>query len=83
MITRLSATFNETLNDMIEEHKEEPDPLTLDKTDVKKIFEQSGVSNEKMENFEKNFEENAGEKATLLANNIAETRSLISRHRML
>jgi len=59
---------------MIEEHKEEPDPLTLDKTDVKKIFEQSGVPNEKMENFEKNFEENAGEKATLLASNIAETR---------
>ncbi len=28
----------------------------------------------KMENFEKNFEENAGEKATLLASNIAETR---------
>ena len=45
--------IHETLNDMIEEHKEEPDPLTLDKTDVKKIFEQSGVSNEKMENFEK------------------------------
>ena len=62
--------IHETLNDMIEEHKEEPDPLTLDKTDVKKIFEQSGVPNEKMENFEKNFEENAGEKATLLANNI-------------
>ena len=66
--------IHETLNDMIEEHKEEPDPLTLDKTDVKKIFEQSGVPNEKMENFEKNFEENAGEKATLLASNIAETR---------
>ena len=41
---------------------------------MKKIFEQSGVPNEKMENFEKNFEENAGEKATLLASNLAETR---------
>ena len=66
--------IHETLNDLIEEHKEELDPLTLDKTDVKKIFEQSGVPNEKMENFEKNFEENAGEKATLLASNITETR---------
>ena len=70
--------IHETLNDMIEEHKEEPDPLTLDKTDVKKIFEQSGVPNEKMENFEKNFEENAGEQAIS-----QRQESSISRHRML
>ena len=55
--------IHETLNELIEEHK-----------DVKKIFEQSGVSNEKMENFDQNFEENAGEKASLLASNIAETK---------
>lgn len=66
--------IHETLNDLIEEHKEEPEPLALDKTDVKKIFEQSGVAPEKMENFEKNYEENAGEKTSLLAENIAETR---------
>lgn len=66
--------IHETLNDLIEEHKEEPDPLALDKTEMKKIFEQSGVDAEKMENFDRNFEENAGEKASLLATNIAETR---------
>ncbi|WP_282923776.1 DUF4317 domain-containing protein [Mediterraneibacter massiliensis] len=66
--------IHETLHEMIEEHKEEPEPLALDKTDVKKIFEKSGVSNEKMEGFEKNFEENAGEKASLLASNITEVR---------
>ena len=59
---------------MIEEHKEEPEPLALDKTEVKKIFEKSGVDAEKMENFDHNFETNAGEKASLLASNIAETR---------
>lgn len=67
-------SIHETLNDMIEEHKEEPEPLALDKTDVKKLFEKSGVPNEKMEEFDKNFEETAGEKASLLAANIAETR---------
>ena len=41
---------------------------------MKKIFEQSGVSAEKMENFDRNYEENAGEKTSLLASNIAETR---------
>ena len=66
--------IHETLNDLIEEHKEEPDPLALDKTEMKKVFEQSGVDAVKMENFERNFEENAGEKATLLASNIAETK---------
>ena len=66
--------IHETLNDLIEEHKEEPEPLKLDKTDVKKIFEQSGVSAEKMESFDRNYEENAGEKTSLLASNIAETR---------
>ena len=66
--------IHETLNDMIEEHKEEPEPLALDKTDVKKIFEQSGVPSEKMEEFDKNFEETAGERTSLLAANIAESR---------
>ncbi len=67
-------SIHETLNEMIEEHKEEPDPLTLDRTDVKKIFESSGVSAEKMEHFDQTYEETAGEKTALLADNIAETR---------
>ena len=66
--------IHETLNDLIEEHKEEPEPLALDMTEMKKVFEQIGVDAEKMENFERNFEENAGEKATLLASNITETK---------
>ena len=66
--------IHETLNDLIEEHKEEPEPLALDMTEMKKVFEKSGVDAEKMENFDRNFEENAGEKASLLASNIAETK---------
>ena len=66
--------IHETLNQLIEEHKEEPEPLALDLTDMKKVFEQSGVEAEKMESFDRNFTENAGEKTSLLASNIAETR---------
>lgn len=66
--------IHETLNELIEEHKEEQEPLSLDKTEVKKIFEKSGVDAEKMEHFDQNFETNAGEKTSLLATNIAETR---------
>lgn len=66
--------IHDTLNDMIEEHKEEPEPLQLDKTDVHKVFEQSGVSSEKMESFDQNYEETVGEKTSLLAENITETK---------
>ena len=66
--------IHETLNELIEEHKEEPEPLQLDKTDVRKVFEQSGVSAERMEQFDRNYEETAGEKTSLLAANIAETK---------
>lgn len=66
--------IHETLNEIIEEHKDEPEPVSLDKTDVKKIFENSGVSTEQMETFEQTFEAAAGEKSTLIAENIAETR---------
>ena len=66
--------IHDTLNDLIEEHKEEPEPLQLDKTDVKKIFEQSGVPAEKMEFFDQTYEAAAGEKTSLMAANIAETR---------
>ena len=66
--------IHDTLNDMIEEHKEEPEPMQLDKTDVRKVFEKSGVSSEKMECFDQNYEETAGEKTSLLATNITETK---------
>lgn len=66
--------IHDTLNDMIEEHKEEPEPLQLYKTDVRKVFEKSGVSSEKMECFDQNYEETAGEKTSLLATNITETK---------
>ena len=66
--------IHDTLNDMIEEHKEEQEPLQLDKTDVRKVFEKSGVSSEKMGCFDQNYEETAGEKTSLLATNITETK---------
>ena len=66
--------IHDNLNEMIEQSKEEPEPLALDLTDMKKVFEQSGVEAEKMESFDRNFTENAGEKTSLLASNIAETR---------
>lgn len=67
--------IHEKLNEMIEEHKEDPVPLTLDKEDVKTVFASSGVSNEKMELFDRCYDATAGEKTELVVNNVVNTRT--------
>lgn len=66
--------IHENLNEMIDQNKGNPEPVVLDKTEVKNLLEKSGVKEERLENFEEHFEMAAGENATLLASNIAETR---------
>ena len=67
-------TLHENLNEMIEENKENPEPLELDKEDVKKILSSCGVSEEKIDVFEEKFTENVGEDQKLVADNIANLR---------
>ena len=67
-------TIHENLNEMIEETKDAPEPLTLGKQEVKRLFTASGVPEEKMESFDKDYDETIGRQTTLLASNIAETR---------
>lgn len=62
--------IHENLNDMIEETKDFPEPLTLSKKDVRRLFETSGVPDENLETFDQSYEENTA----LLAANIAATR---------
>ena len=59
---------------MITENKENPEPLELDREDVKKLLTASGVPEEKMEAFEEKFTENVGESHKLVADNIANIR---------
>lgn len=68
-------TIHENLNELLEEHKEQPEPLLLDKYQVRKLLEDSGVEEEQMAVFESSFDETAGEKATILATNVVNTRA--------
>ena len=68
-------SIHENLTEMIEEHKEIPEPLTLDKKQVKTLFEKSGVEEEKLETFDQLYDAAAGETTSLLVNNDANTRS--------
>lgn len=67
-------TIHENLNEMIEEAKEAPEPLSLGKKEVKKLLATSGVTEEQMENFDKDFDENIGPQTELLASNITNLR---------
>lgn len=67
-------TIHETLNEMIEEAKESPEPLELGKREVRRLFTDSGIPEEKLDTFDKHYDENIGAKTALLASNIASTR---------
>lgn len=66
--------IHEKLNEMAEEHKDEPEPLKLDKNEVKTILAGSGVSNERLAQFDRHYDETAGESTSLLASNVMNTR---------
>lgn len=68
--------IHETLNDMIEEHKDEPEPLALSQYEVRRVLEDSGVPDEKLESFEQTYQAVAGEKTAFLAENITNTRKM-------
>ena len=67
--------IHENLTEMIEEHKEIPEPLTLDKHQVKNLFEKSGVREEKLTDFDKLYDAAAGEDTSLFVNNVANVRT--------
>jgi len=63
------------LNEMLEESKENTEPLTLSSYDVKNLLEKSGVEPEQTATIEQDFEENVGKDTTFLASNVAATRT--------
>ena len=67
--------IHDKLTEIAEEHKDEPEPLVLAKNEVKTILADSGVSNEKLEEFDRHYDETAGETTSLLASNVMNTRT--------
>lgn len=58
--------IHENLTELAEEHKEDEIPLTLTKPEVKDLLEKSGVEPERLEHFDKVYEEAAGENTAIL-----------------
>lgn len=68
-------SLHENLNQMIEETKDDPEPLALDKADMTKLLQKSGVEEEQLEIFETRYDETVGEQETMMAANISSTRT--------
>ncbi|MCI9144631.1 MAG: DUF4317 domain-containing protein [Lachnospiraceae bacterium] len=67
--------IHDRFTELAEEHKEAPEPLVLDKNEVKTILADSGVANDKLDEFDRHYEETAGENTSLLMSNVMNTRS--------
>ena len=68
-------SIHERFTELAEEHKESPEPLVLGKNEVKTILADSGVANERLSEFDRHYDETAGESTPLLMNNVMETRA--------
>lgn len=66
----IAQNVHENIKEIIEQNRENPDPITLDAFDMKRLLERSGIEKEKLEGFEKTFEEIAGEKQSIMVSNI-------------
>ncbi len=66
--------IHEKLNEWVEAQKDEPEPVVLTKSEVKRLFEECGIPEEKLETFDRQYETAAGESASLMASNITNTR---------
>ncbi len=67
--------IHERFTELAQENKEAPEPVVLDKSQVRTILADSGVANERLTEFDRHYDETAGESTSLLMNNIMETRS--------
>lgn len=69
-------TIHENLTAFVEEHKEEPEPVTFGKEEVRRVLEQSGISEEKIEDFEHHYSNVAGEQTSFMATNVVAARTV-------
>lgn len=69
-------TIHGKLNEMILESNEkgDPEPVALDQSDVKRLFFESDVPQECLEDFDRHYEEAVGEDAVLMAANVVNVR---------
>lgn len=66
--------IHDKLNEIIDEKKDMPEPVVIGKNEVKNILFESGIEDEKIAKFDKSFDEITGNKVSLLASNVVNTK---------
>lgn len=66
--------LHERLNGVMDEHKDDPEPVILDKQEVKHLLSLSGAGEEQLSRFEEQYDASIGEHTPLMASNIINTR---------
>ncbi|MCR5774873.1 MAG: DUF4317 domain-containing protein [Lachnospiraceae bacterium] len=56
-------SINDNVRIMIRDHSDDPDPYLMDKKEIRKVFERSGIDNEVMEDFDWKYDEVVKENA--------------------
>ncbi len=67
--------IHEELTEIVQEHKEDPDPVVLDKNKVETIFAKSGLNNDSMKAFDQCYNYTVGPDTELMLDNIYSSRS--------
>ena len=67
--------IHEELTEIVQEHKEDPDPVVLDKNKVETIFAKSGFDDDSMEAFDQCYDDTVGPDTELMLDNIYSNRS--------
>ena len=68
-------SLHEQLHELTQQQKESPDPVILDQGEVKNLLALSGAAPDKLESFDRHFEETAGSGTRFLASNLPGNRS--------
>ena len=68
--------LQDNLNELVEERKEEPEPLVLDKTEVKHLLANSGASMDTITNFETQYDNTITKDTPIMASNVCSPKKL-------
>jgi len=67
--------IHEELTEIVQEHKDDPDPVVLDKNTVETIFVKSGLDDDSIEAFDQCYDDTVGPDTELMLDNIYSSRS--------
>ena len=70
----VAKTIHENLMEIMEEAKDEPDPVELDQAQLKRLMSGSGATEEQIESFDQSYAGQFEKETPLMAGNLAQTR---------